>query len=70
MEYVRNFSNKIVSCEILFSEIMPKQVYPYLECYSGKALDSNCRNPSSCLDGAKSKTTFFLVFATVSAKEV
>ena len=67
MEDARNLSHKsllYISPELwnYFPEIIPIQVYQDLECQSGKALDYNCRNLSSCLDGAKSITTFFLVF--------
>ena len=42
-------------------------VQPYLEWVIGKARDSRCRNPSSCLDGGKSLTFFFCI-STVSEK--
>ena len=35
---------------------------PVSKYHSDKALNSNCRNPSSCLDSAKSPRTFYLVF--------
>ena len=66
MHDARYFSHKSLfyplSCVVLFLEIILIPVYPYLECHSGKALDSNRRNPSSCPDGGKSLTISFLVF--------
>ena len=36
----------LLNCVVLSYEIILRSVCPYLECYSDKMLDSNCRNPA------------------------
>ena len=43
---------------------------PVSKYHSGKALNSNCGNPSSCLDSASPQELFIWCLATVSVKQV
>ena len=52
----------LLNCVVLSYGIILRSVYQYLECYSDKILDSNCRNPTSRPVGGRSLTISFPVF--------